>query len=69
VTPEQLLPWKVRLFFGGALLMAVGVILDRRPIILASMAVLAVGVLLRFLHRPPVPPRHPDWDEPDPPAG
>jgi hypothetical protein len=67
VTPEQLLPWKLRLFWAGALLMAIGVILDRRPVMLASAVILFVGILLRFVYRAPPPPRHPDWDEPDPP--
>ncbi|HYW08455.1 MAG TPA: hypothetical protein VE913_15960 [Longimicrobium sp.] len=49
ITPEQAYEWKVRLFFAGSFFFLVGVFLDRKPLVIAAIVVLAAAVLIRFL--------------------
>ncbi len=43
------LDWKVRLFFLGAFLAIIGIGMESDILILAAIAILLVGALLRFL--------------------
>jgi ABC-type branched-subunit amino acid transport system permease subunit len=63
ITPEAAFPWKLRLFFAGAIFLLLGIFLDRRPLVVAAIATLAVGMVLRFLSRKPPPEVHPSWYE------
>jgi sugar phosphate permease len=63
ITPEAAFPWKLRLFFAGAIFFLLGVFLDRRPFIVAAIVTLAVGIILRFLSREPPAEVHPSWYE------
>jgi hypothetical protein len=65
MSPEDAVAWKLRIFLAGALFLLLGIILERRPLILASIVVLAIGVVLRLATRRPPPPRHASWDEPE----
>ncbi len=49
--PDLHLDWKVRIFFAGALVAFIGMILESSLLVLAAIAVLLVGVLLRFVPR------------------
>jgi hypothetical protein len=53
------LDWKVRLFFMGAILAAVGIASDRSWLVISAIVVLLAGVALRFLPGG-------ETDEPDP---
>lgn len=47
----------------GALLFILGLLTGRRSLVLAAIAVLAIGVVIRIAtHRAPV--RHATWDDP-----
>ena len=46
------LDWKVRLFFIGAFLAAVGIAAERAWLVVAAIVVLFIGVGLRFLPGP-----------------
>ncbi len=66
LSPEAAFHWKMRLFFAGALLLLLGMFLDRRPLVGAAIVVLAAGVLLRFVGRErPRQEVHPSWYEDD----
>jgi hypothetical protein len=41
--PDPLLDWKLRIFFGGAVLLAVGVVFDREVLLLVAILLLLVG--------------------------
>jgi hypothetical protein len=41
--PDPFLDWKVRVFFSGAVLLLVGVVLDREVLVLLAIGVLLVG--------------------------
>lgn len=45
------LDWKVRIFFAGALIAFIGMVLESSLLVLVAIAVLLVGVLLRFFPR------------------
>ena len=63
--PDLHLDWKVRICFAGALIAFIGMILESSLRVLVAIAVLLVGVFLRFL-----PGRTPGTlpeDEKDPP--
>ncbi|HEX2205446.1 MAG TPA: hypothetical protein VHG91_19200 [Longimicrobium sp.] len=45
---DPFLDWKVRLFFAGAALFALAVVLDRPVLVLAAGAVLVAAFVLRF---------------------
>ncbi len=47
--PDLHLDWKVRIFFLGALLAFIGMILDSSVLVLVAIGVLMVGLVLRFL--------------------
>jgi hypothetical protein len=47
--PDLHLDWKVRIFFAGALIALIGMILESSLLVLVAIAVLLVGVLLSFL--------------------
>lgn len=67
MSPEAVLAWKLRLLVAGAGLLLLGIVLDRRPLVLASIVLFGAGLVLRILYRPPPQPRHASWDEPEPP--
>ena len=43
------LDWKVRAFFLGALLAIIGIGTESQPVVFVAIAVLLVGIILRFL--------------------
>lgn len=43
--PDPFLDWKVRIFFGGAVLLAAGIFLGRDVLVLLAILVLAFGAL------------------------
>jgi Flp pilus assembly protein TadB len=43
--PDPFLDWKVRVFFTGAVLVAAGVFLGQRILVLLAIVVLAVGLM------------------------
>ena len=45
ISPEAAFPWKLRLFFAGALFFLLGIFLDRRPLIVAAIVTLAIGII------------------------
>lgn len=47
--PDLHLDWKVRIFFAGALIAFIGMVLDSSLLVLVAIAVLLLGVLFRFL--------------------
>ena len=47
--PDLHLDWKVRIFFAGALIAFIGMVLESPILVLVAIGVLLVGVLLRFL--------------------
>jgi hypothetical protein len=47
--PVTLLGWRLRIFAAGAVLAGVGVYLAQNWLVWAAIAVLAVGMLVRFL--------------------
>jgi Flp pilus assembly protein TadB len=49
VGPDLHLDWKVRIFFAGALIAFIGMILNSSLLVVVAIAVLLVGVFLRFL--------------------
>lgn len=49
--PDPFLDWKVRIFFVGAALLMVGVLLDREVLVLAAAAVLAAGSVLMLISK------------------
>jgi NhaP-type Na+/H+ or K+/H+ antiporter len=61
LTPEAVFPWKLRLFFAGAIFLLLGMYLDRREPVIAAIVVLGIGLVLRFLSRKPPPEVHPSW--------
>lgn len=64
ITPEAALQWKVRLFFAGAVFILLGIFLNRRILVAASMVPLAIAFLLRFVDRKPRRDEvHPSWYE------
>ena len=63
LTPEAVVPWKVRLFFAGALFLVLGMLLERRELVAAAIATLAIAVLLRFVGRRKPDAVHPSWFE------
>jgi hypothetical protein len=63
LTPEEVFPWKLRLFFAGAIFLLIGMYLDRREPVIAAIVVLAIAVLLRFVGRKPKREVHPSWYE------
>ena len=65
MTREAQLAWKLGLFVAGAVLLVLGIVLERRVLVLASIVTLGAGIVLRLLYRPPPPPRHPSWDQPE----
>jgi hypothetical protein len=68
--PDPLLDWKVRLFFAGAVLLLVGMALDRRVMVGAGVAVLVAAFALRFFdRRPPVAYESDEADEADDGSG
>lgn len=64
--PDPLLDWKLRLFFAGAAVLMLSMVLDRRPLALVAIGVLGAGMVLvlvdRVRHRPP---RWVEDDEPE----
>ena len=64
--PDPLLDWKLRLFFAGAAVLILSMVLDRRPLALVAIGVLGLGMVLvlidRVRHR-----RQPRWVEDDEP--
>jgi hypothetical protein len=44
--PDPLLHWKVRLFFAGAAVLLLSIVLDRKPLALAAIALLGVAMLV-----------------------
>lgn len=42
--PDPFLDWKVRIFFGGAALLAAGVLLGYRVLVLLAIVLLVVGL-------------------------
>ena len=63
ISPEAAFPWKLRLFFAGAIFFLLGIFLDRRAFIVAAIVTLAIGIILRILSRSPPPEVHPSWFE------
>ncbi|HEX8363075.1 MAG TPA: hypothetical protein VF613_23325 [Longimicrobium sp.] len=63
ITPEAAFHWKLRLFFAGAIFFLLGIFLDRRPLIMAAIVTLGIGLVLRFLSRKPPAEVHPSWYE------
>ena len=49
--PDPFLDWKVRIFFAGAALLMVGVVLDREVVVLAAAVVLAAGSVLMLISK------------------
>ena len=49
--PDRFLDWKVRLFFAGAVLLFVGMALERELIVGVGLGVLVIGFALRFFDR------------------
>jgi hypothetical protein len=49
--PDPFLEWKLRIFFAGALLMVLGVFLDREVLLLLAAAVLGVGMVFILIAR------------------
>lgn len=47
--PDRLLKLKMIIFAIGAAVALAGIAYDRRPLLLLAIAILAVGVLLRFV--------------------
>jgi hypothetical protein len=43
--PDPFLDWKVRIFFAGAVLLAAGVLLGYRTLVLLAILILVVGLL------------------------
>jgi hypothetical protein len=46
--PDLHLDWKVRIFFLGALLAFIGIGTESQPVVLVAIAVLLVGIVLKF---------------------
>ena len=63
LTPEAVFPWKLGLFFVGALFLVLGIFFDRRELVAAAIATLAIAVLLRFIGRKKPDAVHPSWFE------
>ncbi len=61
--PDRFLEWKVRLFFAGAALLVAGIFFERRVLVALAIAVLLVGVALRFVDRGPPPPLYDEEGE------
>jgi hypothetical protein len=53
--PVRHLEWRVRLFGAGAIMAIVGIATEQNWLINVAIAVLAAGVLLRFLPGPKEP--------------
>jgi len=51
VEPERNLRWRIRVLAGASGLGLAGIATGRDPLILAAIALLATGFLLRFLRR------------------
>jgi hypothetical protein len=49
--PDPFLDWKVRIFFGGAMLLVAGVFLERDVLALIAAVVLAAGAVLMGIDR------------------
>ena len=49
--PDPFLDWKVRIFFAGAVLLALAVIFDRDVLALVAAAVLGIGVVVGLVQR------------------
>jgi hypothetical protein len=49
--PDALLHWKVRLFFAGAAVLLLSIVLDRKPLVLVAIAVLGVAMLVVITDR------------------
>ena len=68
ISPESVVPWKVRLFFVGAFFLLVGIIRNQQTFIIAAIVTLAIAFVLRFVGRKPRhEPVHPSWFEDDAP--
>jgi membrane protein implicated in regulation of membrane protease activity len=63
LTPEAVFPWKLGLFFVGAFFLVLGMFFERRELVAAAIATLAVAVLLRFVGRKKPDEVHPSWLE------
>ena len=63
LTPEAVFPWKLGLFFVGATFLVLGMFFERRELVAAAIATLAVAVLLRFVGRRKPDEVHPSWFE------
>lgn len=49
--PDPFLEWKVRIFFGGAVLLMAGILLQRDVLALLAAALLAVGAVMIVIAR------------------
>jgi hypothetical protein len=49
--PDPFLDWKVRIFFAGAVLLMVGVLLNRNVLALLAAVVLGAGLVLTLIVR------------------
>ena len=65
MTGEAQLAWKLAMFVAGAALLVLGIVLEQRVLVLASIVTLGIGIVLRLVYRQPPPPRHPSWDQPE----
>jgi hypothetical protein len=50
--PVRHLEWRIRLFGAGAIMAVVGIATEQSWLVNVAIAVLAVGVLLRFVGKP-----------------
>jgi hypothetical protein len=72
--PDPYLDWKVRIFFGGAVLLAAGVLLGYRVLVLLAIVVLVVGLFAttilakRHARAAQAAAEHGAWEEEDPQA-